>query len=155
MKRTIAALLALLLLAGAGGASALAAEPEPLQPVSASSSEMAGASSEEPLPLVSGTYESEDGSVLTVKADGTASYETLVSGTVNGRPMSGRLTFTGKLENGAFSFDRVRFFMLDLTDTAASLGYTSASLWEAEAEALYRASLPADAASGEASPEPA
>ena len=153
MKRTIAALLAALLLAGPGGAFALAAETDSLPPVSASSSEADGASSEEPLPLVPGTYEAEDGSVLTVGADGSAAYETLVSGTVNGRPMSGRLTFTGRLENGAFTFDRVRFFMLDLTDAAASLGYTSAAHWEEAAEALYRASLPTDAASGEASPE--
>ncbi len=113
------------------------------EPTGKPSGEASGeASSEEPsgeavLPLVPGKYKSGDGSVLTVQEDGVSTYETLVSGTINGRDMSGRLTFHGTFEDSAFSFDRVTFLGLDLTDIAASLGFTDASYWEEEAGALY------------------
>ena len=96
---------------------------------------------ETPLPLVPGRYEGEDGGVLNVKEDGTCTYETVVSGTVNGRAMSGRLTFHGTVENGEFSFTKVTFFGLDLTRQAKAAGYTDAAHWEQEAAALYAAAL--------------
>ncbi len=107
------------------------------------SAEPSGETSSGELLIVPGTYTAEDGSVLTVNEDGTAAYETVVSGRINARPISGRLTFTGTLEIDGFSFDRVKFYILDLTDIAASLGYTDASLWEGQAEDLYRAALTA------------
>jgi len=151
-RMTILAVLmaAVMLLSGTAAAAASNVLPsaemqtEPA-PSGEPSGEASGPSSEEPseepsaepLPLIPGTYEGEDGSVLKVKEDGSATYETLVSGSVNGRPMSGRLTFHGELGEEGFSFDRVTYFMLDLTDTAKSLGYEDASLWEGEADALY------------------
>lgn len=113
------------------------------------SAEPSGEASEEPmeepeeetLPLVPGRYEGEDGGVLIVKEDGACTYETLVSGTVNGRAMSGRLTFHGTVENGEFSFTKVTFFGLDLTRQAKEAGYTDAAHWEQEAAALYAAAL--------------
>ena len=96
---------------------------------------------ETPLPLVPGRYEGEDGGVLNVKEDGTCTYETVVSGTVNGRAMSGRLTFHGTVEDGEFSFTKVTFFGLDLTRQAKEAGYTDASHWEQEAADLYAAAL--------------
>ena len=96
------------------------------------------ASSEEPaLPLVPGEYKGSDGSVLTVAEDGTCTYETLVSGTVNGSAMSGRLTFHGTVEGGVFSFTKVTFYGLDLTKIAESAGYTDASYWETAAGIIY------------------
>lgn len=126
--------------------AALEQMQNPVQPetdAGASSEEPSGeASSEEPeLPLTPGRYESEDGSVLNVKKDGTCTYETLVSGTVNGNAMSGRLTFHGTVEGGKFSFDKVTFYGLDLTGIAASAGYTDASVWEEEAAAIYADAL--------------
>lgn len=96
---------------------------------------------ETPLPLVPGRYEGEDGGVLNVKEDGTCTYETMVSGTVNGRAMSGRLTFHGTVEDGVFSFTKVTFFGLDLTRQAKEAGYTDAAHWEQEAAALYASAL--------------
>ena len=90
-----------------------------------------------PVPLVPGTYTGSDGSVLTVNADGTCTYETLVSGTVNGSAMSGRLTFHGTVEGGVFSFTKVTFYGLDLTKIAESAGYTDASYWETAAGIIY------------------
>ena len=161
MKRILAFLFTAALLLTAA-ASALAVEPDPLPPVPQAADVTAPADeplpepsdepSAEPLPLVPGTYEGKDGSVLTVGEDGAASFETRVSGTINGRAMSGRLTFVGTLEADGFSFTRVKFFMLDLTEIAASLGYTDASHWEEQAAALYlEAIAETDTASGEAS----
>lgn len=90
-----------------------------------------------PVPLRPGTYTGSDGSVLTVKSDGTSTYETELSGTVNGRQMSGRVTFHGTVEEGVFSFTRVTYFGLDLTEIARSAGYSDASYWEQAAAILY------------------
>ena len=107
------------------------------------------ASSEEPaLPLVPGTYESGDGAVLKIAEDGTCTFATQASGVVDGREMSGRLTFRGVYAEGRFSFDRVTYLGIDITDEAAAAGYTDGSQWEQEALSLYAASLAA--ASGEA-----
>ena len=112
-------------------ASAEAASPE--EPAS----EEAPAETGDAVPLTPGEFEAGDGSVLNVKSDGTCTYETVVSGTVNGRAMSGRLTFHGTVENGTFSFTKVTFFGLDLTEAAKSAGYSDASHWEEAAAALY------------------
>lgn len=90
-----------------------------------------------PEPLRPGTYTGTDGSVLKVNADGTCTYETELSGTVNGRPMTGRVTFHGTAQDGAFSFTRVTYFGLDLTEMARAAGYADAGPWEAAAAALY------------------
>ena len=113
----------------ASGEAASSEEPSSEEP-----SAEAGEETEPPMP---GKYEGEDGSVLNVESDGTCTYETKVSGTVNGRAMSGRLTFHGTVENGAFSFTKVTFFGLDLTEIAKSAGYTDAAPWEEAAAALY------------------
>ena len=106
------------------------------------SSEEPPAEAEESLQSpVPGRYESEDGSVLKVESDGACTYETKVSGTVNGRAMSGRLTFHGTVENGEFSFTKVTFFGLDLTEIAKNAGYTDAGPWEEAAAALYAEAL--------------
>ena len=166
-----AAVLAAVLCLFLAGPALAAAEPDPLPPVdsplgqmsagaiaqigAAASREASGdaASSEEPpseeptdaaedvLPLTPGKYESADGSVLNVESDGTCTYETKVSGTVNGRAMSGRLTFHGTMENGTFSFTKVTFFGLDLTEIAKNAGYTDAGPWEEAAAELYAESL--------------
>lgn len=90
-----------------------------------------------PAPLRAGKYTGSDGSVLTVNADGTCTYETELSGTVNGRRMSGRVTFHGTAVDGAFSFTRVTYFGLDLTELARAAGYSDASYWEAAAAIIY------------------
>ena len=130
---------------GAGAAlSDGSAEPSREPSGEASSDEPSEEPSAEPdeaLPLVPGRYEGEDGGVLNVKEDGACTYETVVSGTVNGRAMSGRLTFHGTVEDGAFSFTKVTFFGLDLTRQAKEAGYTDAAHWEQEAAALYAAAL--------------
>ena len=172
MKRIITAALAVAVLLVCPVMYALAAAGDPLPPVEDAAAQMSDtavaqmdavenaapsgeASSDEPaLPPVPGVYESEDGSVLTVKEDGTATYETEVSGTVNGNAMSGRLTFHGTLEDGVFSFTKVTFFGLDLTKIAADAGYADASLWEGEAAELYAAAL-AEASAEAATGEPA
>ena len=163
MKRVLcAAVLAAALCLCLAGPALAAADPDPLPPVDSPIEQMSDAalemieeaplqepsgeaSSEEPSAEateeieapVPGKYESEDGSVLNVGSDGTCTYETVVSGTVNGRAMSGRLTFHGTVENGVFSFTKVTFFGLDLTDIAKDAGYTDAAVWEEEAAALY------------------
>lgn len=85
-----------------------------------------------------GTYTGNDGSVLTVKSDGTCTYETEVSGKINGKAMSAALVFHGVVgEDGTFSFDKVMYGALDLTALAAAAGYTDASPWEAAAAIIY------------------
>ena len=163
MKRTFFCILALAVLAVCFAAPGFAAA-DPLPPVNDALLQMSDsalalmnaapsgeASSEESvLPLVPGAYESGDGSLLKVKEDGAATYETEVSGAVNGNAMSGRLTFHGAFEDGAFSFTKVTFYGLDLTKIAASAGYTDASPWEKEAQDLYVSALAArDSASEE------
>lgn len=84
-----------------------------------------------------GVYTGSDGSVLTVNEDATATYETEVSGKINGKAMSAVLVFHGVYENGAFSFDKVTYGALDLTALAAAAGYTDAALWETAAGIIY------------------
>lgn len=84
-----------------------------------------------------GTYTGNDGSVLIVNIDGTCTYETEVSGKINGKAMSADLVFHGTVENGEFSFDKVMYGGLDLTALAAAAGYTDASPWEAAAAIIY------------------
>lgn len=148
-----------LCLAMLGGVSALAVTPDPNPPVPgrtasqpaetpaavqpASPEAPSGEATEEaePLPLVPGTYQGSDGSELEVEKDGTCTYETLVSGKVNGKAMSARLTFHGTLEDDGFSFTKVTFFGLDLTSIAASAGYTDATYWETAAGIIYEDAL--------------
>ena len=89
------------------------------------------------VPLRVGTYEAADGSVLTVKSNGSVSYKTQVSGTVNGAAMSAMLTFSGTMEDGGFTFTKVGYGLLDLTATAHANGLDDASQWEDAAWALY------------------
>lgn len=86
-----------------------------------------------------GTYVGSDGSVLTVNEDATCTYETTVSGKINGKSMSASLVFHGVYENGGFSFDKVTYGALDLTALAAAAGYTDASPWETAAGIIYGA----------------
>ena len=173
MKRSFSVLLLIAALALCLAAPALAAGADPLPPVADAAAQMSDAalaqmdaaaqegpasgeassgepsSEEPPLPLVPGVYESGDGAVLTVKEDGACTYETVVSGVVNGSHMSGRLTFHGTVEDGLFSFTKVTFYGMDLTAIAASAGYTDGALWEGEAADLYAAALTAEAPTAE------
>lgn len=99
------------------------------------------ASTPEPtaVPLRAGTYESADGSVLTVKADGSVSYKTEVSGKINGAAMSAMLTFSGDMTENGITFTKVAYGVIDLTETARANGLDDASHWENEAWALYLA----------------
>ena len=98
------------------------------------------ASSEEPVDVLRpGTYTNDAGSVLTVEEDGSCTYETTLSGTVNGTPMEGTVTFHGTVENGQFSFTKVTYYGLDITARAAQAGYDDAGVWEAEAAGIYSA----------------
>jgi hypothetical protein len=72
-----------------------------------------------------------------VEEDGTCTYETTLSGTVNGKAMSGKITFHGTVENGQFSFTKVTYFGLDVTDVAKNSGYDDASYWEQAAAIIY------------------
>ncbi len=158
MKRKMFLTLAALLLCAVmpGGVSALAVTPDPnppvpgqtasqpaaaVQPAATEEPSAEAAEEAEPLPIVPGTYEGSDGSELEVKKDGACTYETLVSGRVNDKPMSARLTFHGTLEDDGFSFTKVTFFGLDLTSIAASAGYTDAEYWETAAAIIYEDAL--------------
>jgi hypothetical protein len=93
------------------------------------------------LPLQAGTYEGSDGSVLKVEKDGTCTYETTLSGTVNGKAMSGKITFHGTVTDGVFSFTKVTYMGLDVTAVAKNSGYDDASYWEQAAAILYAGSF--------------
>ncbi len=84
-----------------------------------------------------GTYEGTDGSVLVVEEDGTCTYETDLSGTVNGVAMSGRLTFHGTVEEEVFTFTKITYGILDITSIAASAGFADLSYIEQAAQVLY------------------
>ena len=86
-----------------------------------------------------GTYVGSDGSILIVNEDATCTYETEVSGKINGKAMTASLVFHGVYENGGFSFDKVTYGALDLTALAAAAGYTDASPWESAAAIIYGA----------------
>jgi len=94
-----------------------------------------------PVEIRAGTYKDADGSELTVKKDGTVSYKTEVSGTVNGSPMSGMLTFSGTVEDGEFSFTKVSYGPIDLTEVAKANGLGDPTPWENAAMALYKAQV--------------
>ncbi|MCD8117412.1 MAG: hypothetical protein LUE21_09925 [Oscillospiraceae bacterium] len=87
--------------------------------------------------LRAGTYEGEDGSVLTVNEDGSCTYKTEISGTINGQAMTGSVTFHGTVEDGTFTFTRITYMGMDITSMAAAAGYSDASYWEAAAASLY------------------
>lgn len=84
-----------------------------------------------------GTYVGSDGSILIVNEDATCTYETEVSGKINGKAMTAALVFHGVYENGGFSFEKVTYGALDLTALAAAAGYTDASPWETAAAVIY------------------
>lgn len=91
-----------------------------------------------PEPIRSGTYEGGNGSVLTVEEDGSVSYKTKLTGTLDGRPMTAAVTFYGTVDgDGNFSFSKITYLGLDITDLAARHGYTDASPWENVARKLY------------------
>ena len=93
---------------------------------------------EAPAEIKAGTYQDAAGSELTIKKNGEVSYKTEVSGTVNGKPMSGMLTFSGTVEDGAFSFVKVSYGILDLTDIAKANGLGDPTPWQNAAMALYK-----------------
>ncbi len=84
-----------------------------------------------------GKYKGEDGSVLTVKDDGSCTYKTSIEITVNGQRMADTVTFHGSVSDGTFTFDKVTYYGMDITDMAREAGYEDASQWEAQAAALY------------------
>ncbi len=84
-----------------------------------------------------GRYTGPDGSVLNVTEDGACTYETLVSGTIDGQEMSGPIVFHGTVEDGRISFVKVTYYGLDITALAAAAGYDDPSAWEAAAESIY------------------
>jgi len=87
--------------------------------------------------LVSGTFVGSDGSILTVGPDGTAAYETTLTGTVNGLRTEGRVTFHGTLEDGVFTFVSVTYYGLDVTEIGRANGYSDYSYWEQAAALIY------------------
>lgn len=84
-----------------------------------------------------GRYEGPDGAVLSVSEDGTCTYETTVSGTVDGEEMSGTVTFHGAVYGGDITFARITYYGLDITALAAAAGYDDFSYWETAAESIY------------------
>ena len=104
------------------------AAPEPTQ------APQVAAAPEPPRP---GKYKGGDGSVLTVKDDGSCTYKTSIEITVNGQRMADTVTFHGSVSDGTFSFDKVTYYGMDITDMAREAGYEDASQWEAQAAALY------------------
>ena len=92
------------------------------------------AGEDEPRP---GVYTGSDESVLTVQEDGSCTYETELSGKLNGKSMTASVTFHGTVAGGVFTFDKITYGALDLTALAAAAGYTDASPWEAAAAIIY------------------
>ena len=84
-----------------------------------------------------GTYQGEEDRVVTVKKDGTATYKTTLSGTVNGMAMTGKVTFSGTVDAQGFHFTKVSYLGMDITSMAAQAGYTDAIVWELEALEIY------------------
>lgn len=84
-----------------------------------------------------GRFTGSDGSVLTVAEDGACTYETVVSGTVNGEEASGPVVFHGTAENGRITFVKITYYGLDITALAAAAGYSDLTAWEAAAESIW------------------
>ena len=84
-----------------------------------------------------GTFTGSDGSVLTVMADGTCTYETTLTGTINGIRAEGRITFHGTVHEGIFIFTRAMYYGLDVTELGRASGYTDYSVWERAAATIY------------------
>ena len=115
-------------------------EPETTQEPDSGEPSQGPASSEEPVDtLRPGTYTGDAGSVLTVNEDGTCTFETVLSGIVDGTELEGAVIFHGTVENGQFSFTKVTYYGLDITALAAQAGYDDAGEWETEAGELYAA----------------
>lgn len=89
-----------------------------------------------PLPLVTGTFVGSDGSTLTVASDGTCSYETTLTGTINNIRAEGRITFHGTVDGGVFTFTRAMYYGLDVTEIGRASGYTF-TYWEEAAAVIY------------------
>lgn len=104
------------------------AAPEPTQ------APQEAAAPEPPRP---GKYKGGDGSVLTVKDDGSCTFKTRIEVTVNGEKMADTVTFHGSVSDGSFTFTKVTYYGMDITDMARDAGYADASQWEAQAAALY------------------
>ncbi len=79
-------------------------------------------------------YRGEDGSVLTVRADGTCVYA-VPAGPLGGDE-NGQLIFEGTVTDGAVTFTRLSYFGMDITALAQQAGLDAAH-WEADAAALY------------------
>jgi len=68
------------------------------------------------------------------------SYKTKLTGTLNGRPMTADVTFYGTVDStGDFSFSKITYLGVDITELAARHGYTNPGPWENVAQQLYRA----------------
>lgn len=103
-----------------------------------SSEEPGRPATEEPANAVRpGEYIGSDGSVLHVAEDGTCTYDTTLSGTINGDAMTSEVTFHGTVENGEISFTKITYFGLDITALAAMAGYDDSTYWETVAEIIY------------------
>ena len=123
-------------------AEALAPAEQPQSPAEAEAPQTAEVpaapeATAEPEPLRPGKYKGADGSVLTVREDGACTYKTRVEMTVDGKTMGDTLTFHGTVDNGVFTFDKVTYYGMDITDMARQAGYSDPSQWEAAAAALY------------------
>ena len=121
-------------------APALAQTPQPPAEAEAPQTAEVPAAPEataEPEPLRPGKYKGADGSVLTVREDGACTYKTRVEMTVDGKTMGDTLTFHGTVNDGVFTFDKVTYYGMDITDMARQAGYSDPSQWEAAAAALY------------------
>lgn len=118
-------------------------ETEPAQQADKIPETPAGTQSAEPVPagwgdtLRPGTYTDADGSVLKVSEDGTCTYDTVISGAINGEAMTGTVTFHGTVEDGKISFTKITYFGLDITALAAAAGYSDPAYWEAAAQSIY------------------
>ena len=122
--------------ASGGPAQEPAATPEPT-PVPTPEPTPEATPEPTPVPLVAGTFNASDGSILTVNADGTCTYETTLTGTVNNIRAEGRITFHGTVEDGVFHFTKVMYYGLDVTEIGRASGYTEYSYWEQAAAVIY------------------
>ena len=84
-------------------------------------------------------FTGEDGSVLTMESDGSCTYEVFLTGTVNGLRSEGRVVFHGRAEDGVFTFEKVTWYGLDVTQIARASGYTTFTYWEKAAAQLCAA----------------
>lgn len=137
MKRwkTIYLALALCLALSGCGSEEQHPEQEEAQAAFAESSASDTAQPEQTPAMRSGVFTGEDG-VLTVEENGTCTYETPITFTVDGEEVTDTVTLYGTVTEGSFSFSKAVYAGLDITSLADRAGYDAAQ-WEEEAAALY------------------